>query len=170
VPVLQPLLICGAGGDVHPATTGPGQRSEPPPAMTTRDQAQTGHAVISVIVARLTEASRARKPAPLPSRSHGDDRNVIFVSSGEDTDKFRWNLIHTADLVSTIQPAGCYVMPRTYELEPIRHVGVTRICPACGNTRMRIVTAKPSDQFGLDEFAYRCVCGEETVCVMTRPG
>jgi hypothetical protein len=88
--------------------------------------------------------------------------------TGEDTGKIQWNPIHMADLVSTIQPAGCYVMPRTYELEPIRHVGATRICPACGNTRMRIITVKPSDQFGLDEFAYQCVCGEETVCVMTR--
>jgi hypothetical protein len=61
-------------------------------------------------------------------------------------------------------------MPRTYDLQPIQRASVIRICPACGGTSLRIVTARPSDQYrDFDECTYRCACGEEAVCVMMRP-
>jgi hypothetical protein len=65
---------------------------------------------------------------------------------------------------SYTQISGCYVMPRTYDLQPIQRASVIRICPACGGTSLRIVTARPSDQYrDFDECTYRCACGEEAV-------
>jgi hypothetical protein len=76
----------------------------------------------------------------------------------------------TESCFNDANPAGCCVMPRTYDLKPIQRASVIRRCPACGDTSMRIVTTRPSDQYrDFDECTYRCACGEETVCVMMRP-
>jgi len=62
-------------------------------------------------------------------------------------------------------------MPHTHEPDPTSPSVAIRICPACGRDRMRIVIARPSDQFvNLDECIYRCDCGEEATYVLLRPG
>jgi hypothetical protein len=60
-------------------------------------------------------------------------------------------------------------MPHTHQPDPTSPSIATRICPACGSNKMRLILARPSLHFvNLDECIYRCDCGEEAEYIVMR--